>query len=346
MIILGLMSGTSMDGLDAVFCSFHPRGKGYDYVIHYGTTLPYDEDILDMLRRAPYADGYELIRIDRKYGHYIGKRVNELIRQIEILPDVVASHGHTIFHNPADGLTLQIGHGPAISAECNLPVMYDFRSLDVALGGQGAPLVPIGDQLLFSQYDACLNLGGFANVSIEKGEQRIAWDISPANYISNHLVRSKGLLFDPDGSIGATGATIPELLKSMESLEYYQRPFPKSLGREWCEQYLLPLIESSGYSLEDVLHTYYEHVSTRIVSDITIGKGKVLCTGGGVKNRYLMELIRQKSGWEVVIPNNEIVDFKEALIFAFLCFLKQSGQPNCLSSVTGASRDNLSGSLV
>lgn len=346
MIYLGLMSGTSLDGLDAIFCTFHQQENGYGYKILFGTTLEYDEETRNMLQNAPFVSGEQLIFYDRKYGHYLGKKVNELITQSGIKPDMVASHGHTVFHAPEKKLSFQMGHGAAITAECGLPVMYDFRSLDVALGGHGAPLVPIGDKLLFSHFDACLNLGGFSNVSMERNGKRIAWDICPVNFIANHLASIKGKHYDRDGSIGAAGTVQKKLLYKLESLDYYQKKYPKSLAREWVESNMAFLLSDLEYSVEDTLRTFYEHVATRIVSDIDIKSGKVLCTGGGVKNRFLMQCIKEKSSWEVVIPENELVDFKEALIFAFLCFLKQSGKPNCLASVTGARCDSLGGSVI
>ncbi|MCL2042199.1 MAG: anhydro-N-acetylmuramic acid kinase [Bacteroidales bacterium] len=342
MIYLGLMSGTSLDGLDAVFCTFRES----DYEIIFGTTLEYDAETRNMLQRAPFVSGEELIFYDRQYGHYLGRKVNELIAQSGITPDIVASHGHTVFHAPEKRFSFQMGHGASIAAECNLPVMYDFRSLDVALGGHGAPLVPIGDKLLFPQFDACLNLGGFANVSLERDGKRIAWDICPVNFIANHLASLKGSHYDRDGLIGERGVIQKNLFDKLESLDYYQKKYPKSLAREWVEGNMAFLLSDLEYSVEDSLRSFYEHVAQRIVTDINFTSGKVLCTGGGAKNRFLMQCIREKAPWEVVIPEDELVDFKEALIFAFLCFLKQSGKPNCLASVTGASRDSLAGSVV
>ena len=346
MIYLGLMSGTSLDGLDAVFCTFHPQKNGYDYEILFGTTLEYDDETRKMLQNAPFVSGEQLIFHDRKYGHYLGKKVKELIALSGITPDMVASHGHTVFHAPDKKVSFQMGHGAAIAAECGLSVMYDFRSLDVALGGHGAPLVPIGDKLLFPQFDACLNLGGFANVSLERTEQRIAWDICPVNFISNHLATFKGAHYDRNGLIGAAGTVQKNLLDKLENLDYYRKKHPKSLGREWVENNMAFLLSDLEYSVEDTLRTFYEHVALRIVNDIDIKSGKVLCTGGGAKNRFLMRCIQEKAPYKMEIPESELIDFKEALIFAFLCFLKQTGQPNCLSSVTGASRDSLSGSVI
>lgn len=345
MIFLGLMSGTSLDGLDVVFCSFHETNNGYGYRILYAETLKYEENIRRMLSDAHLLNGLDLIRADRKFGHYVGKIVKELSEKVRIKPDMVASHGHTVFHLPNEQLTLQIGHGPSIAAECGFPVMFDFRSLDVALGGQGAPLVPIGDKLLFGRYDACLNLGGFANVSMEREGKRIAWDICPANFVANHIVQSVGMEFDRDGAWGASGTIIPELLEKMESLEYYRLSAPKSLGREWVESCFLKLLIPANTSA-NILRSYYEHIANRIVADINLEKGSVLCSGGGVKNHFLMRLIAEKATWNVVVPDKETIDFKEALIFAFLAFLKWNGKPNCLASVTGATRDNLSGSLT
>jgi anhydro-N-acetylmuramic acid kinase len=189
-------------------------------------------------------------------------------------------------------------------------------------------------------------LGGFANVSLERDGKRIAWDICPVNFIANHLASLKKAHYDHDGLIGAAGTIQKKLLDKLESLDYYQKKYPKSLAREWVESNMAFLLPELEYSVEDTLRTFYEHVARRIVNDIDIKSGKVLCTGGGVKNRFLMQCIREKAQWEVVLPETELIDFKEALIFAFLCFLKQTGKPNCLASVTGASRDSLAGSII
>lgn len=345
MIFLGLMSGTSLDGLDAVFCSFHETENGYGYRILHAETLEYEAEVLRILSEAHLYSGLELIRADRKFGHYIGKKVKELAKKVRIKPDMVASHGHTIFHLPHERFTLQIGHGPSIAAECGFPVMFDFRSLDVALGGQGAPLVPIGDKLLFGDYAACLNLGGFANVSMERDGKRIAWDISPANFVANRIAQSVGMEFDCDGALGASGNIVPELLEKMETLEYYRIAAPKSLGREWVELHFSEIL-TAAHTPADILRTYYEHIVRRIAADIDLAEGAVLCSGGGAKNSFLMHLIAQKITWSAVVPDQETVDFKEALIFAFLAFLKLNDKPNCLASVTGAARDSRSGSLT
>jgi anhydro-N-acetylmuramic acid kinase len=347
MIYLGLMSGTSLDGLDAVFCTFKTKGSGYKYDILFGKTLEYDVSIRNMLQRAPLASGIELIEYDRKFGHYLGKCANKMIALSGIKPDVIASHGHTVFHRPENGFTFQLGHGAAIAAECGLPVMYDFRSMDVALGGQGAPLVPIGDKLLFPDFAACLNMGGFANVSMDQENRRIAWDICPVNFVANHLAALAGYDFDCNGFLGKKGTTIISLLEKLENLDFYRKISPKSLGREWVENEVFPLLfNEDHHAVSDLLRTFYEHISLRIASDINLSNSNVLCTGGGVKNHFLMQLIRSKTDWNAVVSEETLIDFKEALIFAFLAFLKRSGKSNCLASVTGASRDSSCGSII
>jgi anhydro-N-acetylmuramic acid kinase len=266
------------------------------------------------------------------------------MEEFGVKPDIIASHGSTVFHEPGKKIMYQIGDGAAIAAETGIPTVSDFRRLDIMLGGQGAPLVPIGDNLLFGQYDYCLNIGGFSNISWRERDKRIAFDISPVNYVINRFTRQIGLEMDRDGEIAAKGAVNQPLLDKLNSQDYYSKPWPKSLGREWVEANIFPLLDASGLSLEDLLRTYYEHCAFQLKRVTTPGKS-LLVTGGGAYNKFLIERMRSLSGCDIVVPEPAIIEFKEALIFAFLGVLYMWDIPSCLRSVTGASHDNIGGML-
>jgi anhydro-N-acetylmuramic acid kinase len=263
--------------------------------------------------------------------------------------DAVASHGHTIFHQPQLMLTTQIGDGDAIAAETGLPVVFNFRNLDVALGGQGAPLVPIGDRLLFGQYDACLNLGGFSNISYEEPSgSRVAFDVCPCNMALNHLSRMEGLAFDKNGQLARSGTVDKALLAKMNALDYYRRPMPKSLGKEWFVSNFLPLFSSGTYDARTLLRTTVEHIAEQITWAI---KGHsistMLVTGGGAKNKFLLARLQAMiPGCRITVPADDIIDYKEAIIFALLGYLRLQKQNNCLGSVTGARHDNCGGDIA
>jgi anhydro-N-acetylmuramic acid kinase len=259
--------------------------------------------------------------------------------------DFVASHGHTIHHQPDKGVTVQIGDGGIMAKVLNIPVVNDFRTADVKLGGQGAPLVPIGDNLLFGEYEACLNLGGFANISFIKDGKRQAFDIGPANIVLNHISKMLGFHYDTNGDLAKTGSVLPDLLKSLNEIPYYSYPLPKSLGVEWVEEYVYSKFKAE-FSEIDLLRTLVEHVTDQIGKVISKGGfDSVLITGGGAYNTFLIESLRLKVKSKIVIPIDEIVDYKEALIFAFLGVLRWEKRVNVLSSVTGAKQDHCSGQI-
>lgn len=345
---VGLMSGTSLDGLDLVLCEFKRQSKKWSYQIEKYATVAYLPQWKKRLQQAPDASGRELMQLHRDYGRWMAKEVEFFIKDAPSQPDMIASHGHTVFHEPASGMNFQLGDGHVIAAETGITTISDFRSLDVCLNGQGAPLVPIGDELLFSEYQACVNIGGFVNISCNKDNERIAWDICPANFIANRLVEQKNLSMDEDGAIGAVGQVIDEMLDELNELPYYKQTAPKSLAQEWVERFIWPLLNKyQHYSLSERLRTFYEHMATIIANDLNkqAPAGTYLFTGGGVYNGFLMTLIREKVKGKVVIPDNVLVEFKEALVFSLLGLLRLTGETNCLKSVTGASRDCSSGSI-
>lgn len=361
----GLMSGTSLDGLDIARCHFSYANDQWAYEIRQAETISYPIHWEDRLRSAHSLEADHLLHLHMDYGKFIGACLLDFFKRHKINdPGIIASHGHTIFHRPEIDFTFQLGHGAAIAAITRLPVISDFRSLDVALKGQGAPLVPIGDQWLFGQYDFCLNLGGFANISFHSRKKRLAFDICPVNYIINQLVtehhadealpgiqKSSRISCDLDGHLARQGNVNHDLLARLNNLSYYKKTGPRSLGAEWVQANIHPLLKEAGLSLHDTLRTYYEHVALQINKCITGNVAshqsikQIFVTGGGAHNIFLMDLIRERSAKQTnyILPEKKIIDFKEALVFAFLGVLWQREQAGCLSSVTGSLRDNIGG---
>lgn len=340
---LGLMSGTSLDGIDLALCRFELSKSGWSFVIEAADTVPYSAEWQKKLREAEKSTAQEILLLHNEYARYTGEVINRFLKG-KTAPELIASHGHTIFHQPEKQFTFQLGNGTIIAAETGNKTIADFRNMDVALGGQGAPLVPVGDRILFSDYEYCLNLGGFANISYEEEEQRIAFDIGPANIVLNYLAQQKGQEYDKNSLIAKSGQVDNALLNELNNLPFYAEKPPKSLGKEWLDDQLIPLLTKSSLSLPDQMRTLYEHVAIQIGQAIR-HPGKMLVTGGGAHNPLLMNRIAACSKAEVIIPEKEIIDFKEALIFAFLGVLANRHEINCLSAVTGASRDNTGGTI-
>lgn len=342
--IIGLMSGTSLDGLDMCYTEFNlERGK-WSYKILKADSEEYPLEIKTQLANAQNMTALEYALFNSDYGLYVGRRVKSFIDKYDLKPRYIASHGHTIFHQPSKRFTAQIGSGAGIAAESGVDTICDFRTTDVALWGQGAPLVPVGDRNLFAEFSYCLNMGGFSNISFDGGDRRIAYDICPVNYVLNHYTRGIGLEYDKDGEIARSGKIHEKLLDNLNNLDFYTKSGPKSLGREWVEEVVIPLIDSYELPIEDKLTTFCEHVAVQIGSHIK--SGKVLLTGGGAFNKYLVERMAQRAPQcEYYVPDAMTVNFKEALIFAFLGALYAHDIPNCLSSVTGAKYDNIGGAL-
>jgi len=340
--VIGVMSGTSLDGLDLAAVEFKFKNEKWEFNLIAAKTISYSKNWLKKLNNAPTFSGEKLVELHTEYGNFTGNKINEFKEEIGFEPDLIASHGHTIFHQPEMRFTFQIANGAEIAAVTNVNTVADFRSADVALGGQGAPLVPVGDKLLFSDFEYCLNLGGFANVSFEQDKQRIAYDNCPVNFTLNHYAEKHGLPFDKNGELGKQGELNIKLLTELNKLDYYHQKPPKSLGREWMENIFFPVLESYKISDFDKMRTIYEHVALQIAK-ITSGNKKLLITGGGAFNTYLIERIKHHSTMEIVIPEAEIVNYKEAIIFAFLGVLRIQNKINCYSSVTGATRDSSCG---
>ncbi len=339
---IGIMSGTSLDGLDIAAVEFLEKDGSWSFNLVGFETISYSFEWVNRLKNAPSISAEKLTELHSDYGRFIGEQVYKFMNKNPFAADLIASHGHTVFHQPDKGYTLQIGNGANIAAATNVLTVSDFRTGDVALGGQGAPLVPIGDRLLFSEYDYCLNLGGFANISYEKNGKRLAYDNCPVNFVLNHFAEKVGLAYDKNGELGRKGKVNQELLTLLNQIPFYQSTAPKSLGREWVEQEFFPLLNQFSISDTDKIRTVYEHIAQQICNAVS-GKGKILITGGGAFNSFLIERIKSLTNIEVVIPSKEIIDYKEAIIFAFLGVLRVKNQNNCLASVTGARKDNCGG---
>ncbi len=339
---IGLMSGTSLDGVDLVYVSFDAN---YSFQIIYAETFPYSDSWKSNLQNAFTQSESEIKQLNIDYGMYLGHLINSFIidNQIKNI-DFVASHGHTIFHKPEEGFTLQIGDGQIITNITSQKVVCDFRTQDVALGGQGAPLVPIGDKLLFGEYEYCLNLGGFANISFDKNNKRKAFDICPVNIVMNHYANKLGLEYDDKGILASEGKIDTLLLDELNALPFYNGTIPKSLGYEFVVVEVFPIIEKYKLSVKDVLRTFVEHTAMQISSK-TISEGKLLITGGGTYNEFLIKRLESLIPNLIVIPNDIVINFKESLIFAFLGLLRLENQVNCLQSVTGAKKDHSSGEI-
>jgi len=352
--VVGIMSGTSLDGIDIALCHFKENNELWDFKIIKAKTYDYSEEWKSNLKKASELSGIELIKLHKEYGRYTGELVNKFLKGVIQRTDLIASHGHTIFHMPQEQLNFQLGDGASIAATTGINTVSDFRTLDVALNGQGAPLVPIGDHFLFRNYDSCINLGGFANISFENNEKhQIAYDICPVNIVLNELAQTTGIEYDKNGDLGRKGEINKVLLKNLDQLKFYKQNPPKTLGKEWIDEIITPLINKSTISINDKMRTIYEHISFQISESINENikehngekKSSILFTGGGTHNGFLMDLIKAKSKAEIVIPAKEIIDYKEALIFAFLGILRLRRKINCLSSVTG-SRIDTSGGIV
>jgi anhydro-N-acetylmuramic acid kinase len=345
-LITGIMSGTSLDGLDLAACNFTFDQNNWKFHIEHAKTYPYPEGWKARLHSLLHANAEELAYAHFDFGKLTGDFVNRFHHETGFDPLLVASHGHTVFHNPEKSCSFQIGNGAAIASICKKPVVCDFRAADVSLGGQGAPLVPIGDQLLFNQYDACLNLGGFSNISFSRHNKRIAFDICPVNTLLNILAHALHQPYDDKGIHSKQGTVDPALLDKLNKITYYFKIPPKSLGSEWLESSVLPLIKFAKGSVNDKLRTCVEHIAMQISNVVkTYNINTLLVTGGGAYNDFLIERLGLLAGCEITIPDKKTIEYKEALVFALLGLLRWKEQTNCLASATGAVNDSIGGAV-
>lgn len=355
--VIGVMSGSSLDGLDIAFAEFQENAGKWNYEIKQADCYPYTETWIEKLRSATSLKSvdYQLLHVE--YGHYIGEQINRFIEQnnLHYQAALIASHGHTTFHIPSKKMTAQLGDGASIAAETQLPVIADLRALDLAFGGQGAPIVPIGEKWLLGDFDFFLNLGGIANISF-KSEPYIAFDICAANRVLNMLISDEGKEYDDKGEMAKNGEINSGLLKKLNELDYYSQPYPKSLANDFGTDLVYPMIVAARCKTKDALRTYVEHIVIQIRSSILgitndqpqTKNYKLLATGGGAFNTFLVNRLTDALAplqIEVVIPDEKLIQYKEAMIMAFMGVLRWRQEYNVLSSVTGASRDSIGGAL-
>lgn len=339
------MSGTSLDGVDIAYCTF-TKGAKWEFKLLNAKTFEYDVQWKKILSQLESQSAFDYVKTDVLLGQFFGKLINAFIDFHQIDKnniDAIASHGHTIFHQPEISLTSQIGSGAHISALTDITTICDFRTVDVALGGQGAPLVPIGDLHLFYEFQSCLNLGGIANISYQENNQRISFDICMANMVGNYLCESLDLKYDENGTNAKNGQLDATLLEQMNNFKYFEQKPPKSLGKEFFTKEFKSILDASKIPTEDKLHTFGVHLGIQIGKEIR-GE-KCLVTGGGTYNDFWISEIQKNTKSQIMIPKKEVIDFKEALIFAFLGALRLDLQENCLASVTGASKNNIGGCI-
>lgn len=353
--VIGLMSGSSLDGLDICYTFLEEVRGQWKFDIQEAECIPYNEEWLMNLKRAEHMDAPEFLRLHTRYGRYTAGKVNEFIDKhgIEHKVHFIASHGHTVFHEPANNTTFQIGDGATIAAVTGLPVISDLRSLDVALGGQGAPIVPIGDKLLFGNFDYWLNIGGIANITVKDGDNMLAFDICPANQVLNALAETVDKDMDFEGELAKQGNVLNDVLSKLNAQAYYKQQPPKSLSNEAARQLVFPSLLESEQSVNDLLRTAVQHIAEQIADAVKAyphGKeeGSMLVTGGGGLNNFLVEALREELeplNINPVVPYEQVVKFKEALVMALIGTLRWREETNVMSSVTGASRDSVGGAL-
>lgn len=356
--VIGVMSGSSLDGLDLAFVELEEKGGKWTFTVSATACYGYNEEWKNKLLSGHDLRAIDFVALDAVYGHYIGQQINHFIKEnaLEYKVGLIASHGHTLFHSPGN-YSVQIGHGAAIAAETALPVVTDLRSLDVALGGQGAPIVPMGEQLLFPDYTYFLNIGGICNISYKGSPSYDAFDVCPANRVLNLLAEQKRVPYDNDGLIAASGRIEEPLLDQLNQLDYYQLDYPKSLANEFGVETVYGMLMESGLPTEDLLATYTEHIAIQValaIEKIILNRSlptepsTMLVTGGGAYNSYLISRINQHVlpyGIEIIIPSNEIIEYKEALIMALLGVLRWREEETVFSSVTGAKRASCGGAF-
>ncbi|MBL7793186.1 MAG: anhydro-N-acetylmuramic acid kinase [Saprospiraceae bacterium] len=358
--VVGLMSGSSLDGLDMALCTFalNASNEIVNWAIEAAETAPFPDDWALRLKQLPNAGALELAQAHADFGAWMGRQTRHFLQRHHLEADLVASHGHTVFHYPDRHFTFQLGDGAALAVNCGLPVVCDFRTSDIALGGQGAPLAPIADKLLFGSYDFCLNLGGIANISCHLGEKYVAFDICGANQALNALASLLGKPYDDQGKIAAAGRELSALSQLLDNETYFTEPYPKSLGNHWVQTHTVQNCLAFEGDVADKLHTVCLHIARQIAAHLRglidregLEKDnfRMLVTGGGAYNNFLLDCIKMTCNevitLEPVIPDPETVSYKEALLMALAGLLRLENKPNCLATVTGASRDAIGGAV-
>lgn len=352
--VIGIMSGSSLDGMDLVFTELQEKSGRWHYEIKHSSCIAYDKVWERKLQEAVNLPAKDYLLLHTVYGQFIGQKINEFIDKNKLHHQVnlISCHGHTTFHLPQKKMTHQLGDGAAIAAETKLPVVSDLRSMDVAFGGQGAPIVPLGEKLLFGSYHYFLNIGGIANISVNKENEMIAFDVCAANRVLNMLAGEKGMAYDDEGKLSSLGSINEDLFQKLNALEYYKLTHPKSLANSFGTDIVYPVLKSFGISTQDMLCTYTEHICEQIKNSMLPYKSdevqKLFITGGGAFNTFLVGRLQKnlkEINFEIFIPDNEVVQYKEALIMALLGALRWREQYTVLASVTGATRNSIGGAL-
>jgi anhydro-N-acetylmuramic acid kinase len=359
--VLGLMSGSSLDGLDLAFCRFELRTPAtpvslVDWAVLAADTVSYPAEWIDRLRSAPTLPGRELWRLHTDLGRLYGTWSARFLAEQRPVADLISSHGHTVFHFPAAGFTTQLGDGAAIAAQTGIDTVDQLRSADVALGGQGAPLAPLADRYFFPEYPACLNLGGIANLSVRKDNTYLAFDISGANQILDALAQEQGLAYDAGGALARRGRFRAELSRQLAALPFLAQAYPKSLDNGWVREQQWPIVRDFPAPTEDRLRTFCEHLAEQIAAHLRrveqreglpATNFRLLATGGGVHNTFFMECLQRACGSEVaiVVPPAPLADCKEAAFIALAGAFRLLKMPNSFASVTGARADAINGAL-
>jgi anhydro-N-acetylmuramic acid kinase len=354
--VIGLMSGSSLDGLDIAFVEFDESGGKWSFTILASECYAYNDEWGQRLKDASSLNALDYLLLHSAYGHYLGGQVNKFIeaQNLQFKVALIASHGHTVFHFPQQKMTAQLGDGAAIAATTSLPVVSDLRALDIAFGGQAAPIVPIGEKYLFPDFDLFLNIGGIANLSVKKEDAFIAFDVCPANRVLNSLAAKVGKDHDANGEMASIGNVNQNLLDKLNELSYYKQPAPKSLDNSFGANEVYSLIKSFGLTHNDSLRTYVEHIVVQIRESIVANhkpqttNAKLLVTGGGAFNTFLMERLNTELniiGIKAIVPDRQIVEFKEAIIMALIGVLRWRQEYTTLPSVTGAGRGSIGGAL-
>lgn len=358
------MSGSSLDGLDIAFCEFQIERKNKtevsvsEWKLTEAETVPFSQKWIDRLLGLPAQNAQIYAQTDVYFGYYLGELVRDFLKKHQIKPDAIASHGHTVFHNPEKRFTAQIGNGAAIAATVGIPVIHDFRTQDIALFGEGAPVAPIADKMLFSGFDFYLNIGGIANISCEANGKFLAFDIGGANQILNALANLADLDYDEGGKLASAGTLNQTLFNQLNELGYFEKPYPKSLSNQWVQNEQIKKTFEFEDSIENRLRTICEQVSfqtkksiLKLIENEKLNKEKyqIFVTGGGAMNLFLIECMKRHcteiGNFEWVIPDEKIISFKEAVLMALMGVLRLERVPNCLSSVTGAIRNTTGGAV-
>ncbi len=352
------MSGSSLDGVDLAAVDFSLNTplpfdpEHLTWSLAASETVPFPKEISNALKEAPHLPAKKLFELHTKLGRFFGKVAKHFVDDNQLNPDFLSSHGHTVFHHPEKGFTLQIGDGASIASSAQIPVICDFRGADIALGGQGTPIAPAADRYLFSGYDFYLNIGGIANISSTLNNELVAFDIAPANQLLNHLAQKIGLKYDNNGQVAASGQLNPILLEVLNGFEFYKKDWPKSLDNQWIMNNFIPILDQSNDTIDNILHTTTQHIAIQIAQTIAALKRlehkpsyRLFATGGGAFNSYLMNSIQQHSDVELVLPDSKLIAFKEAILMSLMGLLRIMEVPNCFASVTGAKKDSVGGAI-